>query len=172
MMSASRGIRAAVVAGFVVVATVAGFAQTPTAPVTNAARGRGGFPLPALPGIFETFQQKIRVSVVARGLPRPWSLLILPDGDMLVSMRNPSEVWAIRKGVLDPKPLAGMPQMSRMFDLAMHPKFGENKWIYFGYAKPLDEKTTAMAVARGRYDGAGLSNVQDLYVSHPVGAGG
>src|SRR5258708_38396555 len=134
--------------------------------------GRGGYPLPALPAVFETFQHKVRVSVVAHGLDRPWSLLILPDGDMLVSMRYSNEIRVVRKGVLDPKPLGGLPEMRRMFDIAMHPKFAENKWIYFDYAKALDERQTAMVLARGRYDGDTLTNVQELYVSDATPAGG
>ena len=157
-------------------ATVVGSAQNNPAPgqtpVTYARPARGGFPLPALPAVFETSQQRIRVSVVVRGLDRPWSLLILPDGDMLVSMRNQGEVRAIHKGVLDPKPVAGLPAMSRMFDLVMHPKFAEYKWIYFGYAKPLGGEKTAMVMARGSYDGVSFSDVRDLYVSPPTPAGG
>ena len=79
----------------------------PASQVPTGRQGRGGYPLPALPAVFETYQHKVRVSVVARGLDRPWSLLILPDGDMLVSMRYSNEIRAIRKGVLDPKPLTG-----------------------------------------------------------------
>ena len=109
--------------------------------------------MPALPAVFETFQHKVRVSVVARGLDRPWSLLILPDGDMLVSLRYTNEIRAIRKGVLDPKPLGGLPEMRRMLDIVMHPHFAENKWIYFDYAKAIDERQSAMVLARGRYDG-------------------
>jgi glucose/arabinose dehydrogenase len=141
-------------------------------PIPTGRTGRGGYPLPALPAVFETFQHKVRVSMVAHGLDRPWSLLILPDGDMLVSMRYSNEIRAIRKGVLDPKPLGGLPEMRRMFDIAMHPKFAENKWIYFDYAKPLDERRTAMVLARGRYEGGTLSNVRELYVSDPTSAGG
>jgi len=144
----------------------------PATPIPTGRPGRGGYPLPALPAVFETFQHKVRVSVVARGLDRPWSLLMLPDGDMLVSMRNSNEIRAIRKGVLDPKPLTGLPEMRRMFDIVMHPKFAENKWIYFDYAKPLNERQTAMVLARGRYDGDRLTNVQELYVSDPTPAGG
>ena len=55
--------------------------------------------------------------VVARGIDRPWSLLILPDGDMLVSQRYTNEIRVIRKGVLDPKPLGGLPAMRRMLDI-------------------------------------------------------
>ena len=137
-------------------------AQTPA--VRNR---RGGFPLPTLPAVFETSTQKVRVSAVAQGLDRPWSLLILPDGDMLVSMRYSKQIRAIRKGVLDPEPVAGLPEMRLIFDIAMHPKFNENKWIYFSYSKPGTGRTP-IALARGRYEGASLTNVQDLYVSDPV----
>ncbi len=147
-------------------------AAPPASPIPTGRQGRGGYPLPALPAVFDTYQHKVRVSVVARGLDRPWSLLILPDGDMLVSMRYAGEIRAIRKGVLDPKPLTGLPENRRIFDLAMHPKFAENKWIYFGYAKPVDQARTTMVLARGRYEGGSLGGVQDLYVSDPTLAGG
>src|SRR5437016_14642412 len=99
-----RLVRVAPIAVLVVavvggLATVVGSAQdNPAAgqrPGAYVRPARGGFPLPALPAVFETSQQKIRVSVVVRGLDRPWSLLILPDGDMLVSMRNSGEIRAI-----------------------------------------------------------------------------
>ena len=183
MISYARVGVAFVVAGGVLLANATGVAQNAAAPggqrgaapatqIPTGRPGRGGYPLPALPAVFETFQHKVRVSIVARGLDRPWSLLILPDGDMLVSMRNSNEIRAIRKGVLDPKPLGGLPEMRRMFDIVMHPKFAENKWIYFDYAKPLNERQTAMVLARGRYDGDRLTNVQELYVSDPTPAGG
>jgi len=173
------GVAAAAV---MVIAGVRGDAQNAgsTAPAQGAARtasqvptgrqGRGGYPLPPLPAVFETYQHKVRVSIVARGLDRPWSLLILPDGDMLVSMRYSNEIRAIRKGVLDPKPITGLPAMRRLFDVVMHPKFSENKWVYFSYSKP-GEGRTPMVLARGRFDGAALSDVQDLYTSDPVTQG-
>lgn len=146
----------------------------PAAPAPAPATGRatrGGFPLPALPAVFETFQQTVRVSVVARGIDRPWSLLILPDGDMLVSLRYSNQLRAIRKGVLDPKPVEGLPPMARLFDIVTHPKFAENRLVYFNYAKSLNEKETGMALARARYDGTTLTNVQELYVSNPTTQG-
>src|SRR5262245_15275925 len=125
------------------VSAVVLFAESPSAIEQGAAptaiptgrQGRGGYPLPQLPAVFDTYQHKVRVSVVARGLDRPWSLLILPDGDMLVSMRYANQIRAIRKGALDPTPLTGLPEMRRLFDIVTHPKFGENKWIYFTYSK-------------------------------------
>jgi aldose sugar dehydrogenase len=153
---------------------VSGSAQTSAPAPTQPARApavRGGYPLPQLPAVFQAFQQKIRVSVVAQGLDRPWSLLILPDGDMLVSMRYSNQIRAIRKGALDPTPVDGLPPMRRIFDIVMHPKYAENHWIYFSYSKPGDVRTP-MVLARGRYDGKSLTNVQDLYTSDPITQGG
>jgi glucose/arabinose dehydrogenase len=145
----------------------------PAQQIPTGRTGRGGYPLPALPAVFETFQHKVRVSVVARGLDRPWSLLMLPDGEMLVSFRYTNEIRAIRKGVLDPAPLTGLPEMRRLFDVVTHPRFAENRLVYFGYAKALNEKQTGMALARARYEGAGaLTNVQELYLSGPASQGG
>ena len=59
-----------------------------------------------------------------------------------------------------------------MLDMALHPKFAENKLIYFTYHKPLDGDNFTLALARGRYDGAGLSNVQELYAGNAVRTGG
>jgi glucose/arabinose dehydrogenase len=132
--------------------------------------GRGGYPLPTLPASFETYQHRIRVSVVARGLDRPWSLLILPDGEMLVSMRYANQIRAIRHGQLVPAPLSGLPPMRRLFDLVLHPHFADNHWIYFSYSK-VGDGMTPLALARGRYDGTNLTEVQELYASDPVTQG-
>ncbi len=129
--------------------------------------GRGGYALPELPAVFATFDQYVRVSVVARGLDRPWSLLMLPDGDMLVSMRFANEIRAIRDGVLDPTPLGGLPEMGRLFDIVTHPSFATNRLIYFDYVRPMGENTV-LVLARGRYEGDRLSNVEELYVTGPA----
>ena len=130
------------------------------------------FPLPAAPRVIDTAQQKVRVTVVARGIPHPFSLLVLPDGDMLVSERSSGKLHAIRKGVLDPKPLTGVPTVhigfhAGLLDLAAHPKFSENRLIYFTYHKPAAEAGLyAIVLARGRFEGAGLTKVQDLWIGN------
>lgn len=146
---------------------VAGQQVAPAAPIPTGRQGRGGYPLPSLPAVYETYQHKVRVTAIAQGLDRPWSLLILPDGDMLVSLRYTNQVRAVRRGALDPAPLTGLPAMRRMFDLVMHPRFTDNHWIYFSYSKPGDGRTP-MVLARGRYEGGALTGVQDLYASDPT----
>ena len=144
-------------------------------PRANPAAPR--FPLPSEPVIADTFEQKIKLTVIARGIERPWGLLPLPDGDFLVSVRATGQVLVIRKGKLDPTPLAGLPAMrtsrtTGMLDMALHPKFADNRLIYFTYHKALEGETYTLALGRGRYDGTALSDVKELYAGNAVRTGG
>jgi glucose/arabinose dehydrogenase len=172
---ASVLVAAGVAGGLVVVPRNAAAQNAPkaatTAPIPTGRTGRGGYPLPALPAVFETYQHKVRVSVVAHGLDRPWSLMMLPNDDMLISMRFSNQIRLIRDGLLDPKPVSGLPPVRRLFDIVTHPKFAENKWVYFDYSKPGTEGRTPLALARAEYENGQLKNVQELYVSDPVTQG-
>ena len=141
-----------------------------------APRGLAARPLPDKPMVFDTAEgQKIRVVVVTRELEYPWSLAFLPDGSMLVTERA-SRLRIIRKGVLDPAPIAGGPvaysagesgmpgAVHGYMDIALHPKFAENHFVYLTYTKPLDEKRRTTALARGRWDGHALTEVRDIFV--------
>jgi glucose/arabinose dehydrogenase len=93
--------------------------------------------LPKLPMEFDTGEgQRIRVVAVARGLEAPFSAVFLPDGSMLVTTRT-GQLRIIRKGVLDPKPIAGTPAsywavesglpgaVHGYMDIALHPQFAQ-----------------------------------------------
>ncbi len=120
------------------------------------------------PFIFDTAEQhKIRVVVVTKGLSHPWSLVFLPGGNMLVTERT-GRLRIIRDGVLDPQPLAGVPKVNAvrnagLFDIALHPKFAENKLLYFTYSKPGEDGKSATTLARGRLEATGLADVHDLF---------
>lgn len=141
-------------------------------------RGRGAFPPPIGvppvpigdgPFVFDTAEQhKIRVVVVTKGLSHPWSLVFLPDGNMLVTERA-GRLRIVRNGVLDPQSIAGLPQihargLAGLMDVILHPKFVENKLIYFAYSKP-GEKGATLAVARARWEGTALTDVHDIFVA-------
>jgi glucose/arabinose dehydrogenase len=61
--------------------------------------------------------------------------------------------------------------LSGLMDIALHPQFGTNRFIYLSYAKPVGEKESALALARGRWDGEALIDMKDIFVAG-VGAGG
>jgi aldose sugar dehydrogenase len=149
----------------------------PVAPTGLADR-----PLPKLPMDFDTAEgQRIRVVAVTRGLTYPWSLAFLPDGAMLVTERT-GKLRVIRNGVLDPEAVAGVPAsryagksgdpgaIHGLMDIALHPRFAENQWVYFTYTKPLEGNRSTIAIGRGRWDGKSLLDVRDIFVAEP-GAG-
>jgi glucose/arabinose dehydrogenase len=160
---------------------------TPPAPAGRGAApaGRGAAPAPlgvprqalgAGPWVFDTGERtRIRVVKVADGLANPWSLLFLPDGNMLVTERS-GRLRIIRNGVLDPTPIAGVPKvhavrLTGFMDLALHPRFAENRWLYFTYSKPREDGLLATTLARGTFDGKALTDVKDLFVAEPWWAG-
>jgi glucose/arabinose dehydrogenase len=127
-------------------------------------------PLGDGPFILDTAEQhRIRVTVMTKALSHPWSLAFLPDGNMLVTER-PGRLRIIRDGKLDAQPIGGVPkvfavQLAGLMDVALHPKFAENKLVYLTYNKPGENKTVATALARGRLEGNTLSEVRDIFVA-------
>ena len=140
-----------------------------------AAGGIPAVPLPDPPVEYGTADgQGIRVSVVTTGLTYPWGLAFLPDGSALVTERL-GALRVIREGALDPSPLSGVPEvftgtaLAGLMDVAVHPEFSDNRWVYLTYSKPTDAGAT-VALARGRLDGYVLSEVRDIFVSDADGA--
>jgi len=134
-------------------------------------------PLPKLPMEFDTGEgQRIRVTAVTRDLEYPFSMAFLPDGSMLVTERT-GHVRILRKGVLDPKPVAGTPAsywavesglpgaIHGYMDIALHPQFAQNQFVYLTYTKPVDDKHRETALARGRWDGKAIQDMKDIFVS-------
>ena len=132
--------------------------------------------LPDKPLEFDTAEgQKIRVAVVSKALSYPTSMVWLPDGSMLVGERT-GRLRVLRNGVADPQPVAGMPAayfagesglpgaVHGIMEVALHPRFADNRFVYVTYTKPLDEKRRTVAVARGKWDGKGLTEVKDVIV--------
>ncbi len=132
-----------------------------------------GVPVPPLgagPWVFDTAEQhKIRVSVVTKGLSHPWALAFLPDGDILVTER-PGRLRIVRRGVLDPHAISGVPQVRTdgnggLMDVALHPRFADNHFVYLTYTKSVGNGMGAPALARGRLEAGALTDVRDLLVT-------
>ncbi len=138
---------------------------------------------PRTPQTLSTGGQQFRV-VPLPGLTFPWALAFLPNADILVTER-PGRLRIVRNFVLDPQPIAGIPavlatQFQGLWDVAVHPRFADNGWIYFTYAKARPNETVspeargtaqgqsaAAVLARGRFDGGHtLTDVKDLFVSN------
>jgi glucose/arabinose dehydrogenase len=126
-------------------------------------------PLPTRAVEFESAEErKLRLIVMTKGLEQPWSIAFLPDGALLITER-PGRLRIVRHGVLDPDPVAGVPPVATggvrgLMDVALHPHFSDNQWIYLAYHKPVANggETT---LARGRWNGHALLDVREIFVS-------
>lgn len=160
------------------------------ATVGSAQEGqRSGVSLPDGPQLLRAGGQQVRV-VPIKGLSRPWALAFLPNGDILVT-EMAGRLRIIRNGVLDPQPISGVPEVNTravnagLMDIALHPRYAENKLIYFTYSKsmagnPFEDigwtgnrrtkgskrDAATCTLARARYDGGtSLTDVRELFVS-------
>lgn len=146
----------------------AGLVLSLGAPHARAADAPAPPPVPASMEIDAADGVKLRLTVVTRGLSHPWALAQLPNGDMLVTERA-GRVRLIRKGVLDPTPVAkvdvGASGLSGLRDIVLHPRFAENKFVYLTYNKAGIPGGGLLTLARGRWDGDKLVDIKELFVS-------
>ncbi len=111
-----------------------------------------------------------RVETVARGLEHPWALAFLPDRRILVTER-PGRLRIVDTAGKLSAPLTGVPKVwangqGGLLDVAVDPKFAENRLIYLSFSEPGDGGA-GTAVARGRLGERGLENVQVIYRQQP-----
>ena len=129
-------------------------------------------PLGEGPWDIETETGTVHISVLTSDVESPWSLVFLPDGDMLLTERS-GQLRVIRDGKLDPTPIEGLPEIitasiGGLQGMALHPDFEDNRSIYFAYTKPHPEDSalTSVAVARAQWDGgSSLADVEDVFVA-------
>jgi glucose/arabinose dehydrogenase len=135
------------------------------------------------PYTFDTAEQHgIKVSVLARGIPHPFSVAFLPNGDALVAERGGRlrmvrhAAAAGQKAQLEAAAVSGTPAPSKvrgfgLLDVVLHPRFVENQLVYFTYAKqgePVPNANpprnyAAIALGRGKLDGMALTGVKELF---------
>jgi aldose sugar dehydrogenase len=106
------------------------------------------------PGAITQSQELQAVSVV-NNLEHPWGMAWLPDGSILVTER-PGRLRIVRQGVLDPTPIAGLPEIfaqgqGGLMDISLHPRFADNRFVYFTYSQGT-ESANRTRVARAVLD--------------------
>ncbi|HEX7236864.1 MAG TPA: PQQ-dependent sugar dehydrogenase [Gammaproteobacteria bacterium] len=117
--------------------------------------------------------EQFKVVTYVEGLRNPWSMAWLPNGDMLVTERGagdyPGSLRIIRNGKLLPTPVPGVPAVRAqgqggMQEVAVHPNFAQNHFIYLSYAKPRNdgmEGTTSLM--RAKLEGDKLVEAKEIF---------
>lgn len=134
-------------------------------------------PWPVSGQVFDTEQQSFTLRILTRDLEYPWSVAFLPDARMLISERPGRLRLVSATGELDPRPVEGLPSslaqrgQGGLLDIAAHPRFKENAWVYLAYAAR-GEGGYGTELARGRLEGHRLESVQVLFRALPKSSGG
>ena len=113
--------------------------------------------------------QSFELERIASGLEHPWGLAFLPDDRILVTER-PGRMRIIEDGTVS-QPLEGLPGVAAsgqggLLDVALHPDFDENRYVYFTYSATI-EGGTMTRLTRARFENDRFDNVEVLFTGRP-----
>lgn len=101
---------------------------------------------------------------------QPWAMAFLPDGRLLVTEKAGRLLVVSQTGEKS-APVGGVPEVEwggqgGLGDVALHPDFERNRWVYLSYAEAGAGGTRGAAVARGVFseDAAGAASLSDVEV--------
>lgn len=132
---------------------------------------------PELSGVIETEDLSFRVETISDEIEGvPWAIQQLPDGDFLVTERGGELYILSPEGELNS--ISGIPQVETanqagLLDVAIHPDFENNSYVYISYSKVNPEISfeSTTAVVRGTLVGSALQNVEEIFLALPYAAG-
>jgi len=138
-------------------------------------RTRLGSPKPAA-GVFTSQRHKFKIETVIdtkQGLQTPWSVDFLPDGRMLVADR-PGTLRIFDNQKLG-SPILSMPRVRNrgqggLMDVAPHPRFTDNGWIYLSFSDELEKGSRNLGftkVVRGRIKDGTWTDQETIYQAKP-----
>jgi glucose/arabinose dehydrogenase len=111
-------------------------------------------------------EHAFRVETVAEGLDTPWGIAFLPDGRMLVTEKKGS-LRVVENGRPGP-PVAGIPAViaegqGGLLDVAVHPDYARNGWVYLSFSDPGEHGAAMTAVVRGKLQEGRFAEQQLLF---------
>ena len=128
----------------------------------------------------ESRSKGFAVRTLVKGLSNPWSVAWLPSGELLVTERAGRLRLISKDFSLDPSPIKGLPGVTAsgqggLFDLAVHPRYRQNGWVYLSFAEasmPGRMAASGTALIRGRLAAGSLVDIERLFSMHPKSRGG
>lgn len=137
------------------------------------AKERGmNFPKPEPGKVTKTQHEDYKIEmVVEEGLKNPWAIAFLPDGRKLVTEKAGRLRIIEADGKLNPEPVKGIPTIidhgqGGLMEVAVHPDYEKNGWIYLGFADGTREGRqvkTITAYVRGKLKGGQWTEQQPIW---------
>jgi aldose sugar dehydrogenase len=139
------------------------------------------YPVPSPDKVTKTELHDYRIeTLVEKGLKDPWAIAFLPDGRKLVTEKAGRLRFLDKEGKLDPTVIEGTPPVIEhgqggLMEVALHPDFRKNGWVYLGLSDGTREKTAdgkedvrcITAVVRGRIKDHQWTDQQWIYRPDP-----
>lgn len=120
----------------------------------------------------QTEQMLINVDTLYTEFENPWGMTWLSDGRMLVTEKK-GEVLIFKDDKFTGEKIQGLPEVwtqgqSGLLDIAAHPKFDENGWIYISFGKQMPDSTSTTSIVRFKLDGNNAVEQEELIQSLPA----
>lgn len=124
----------------------------------------------------QTEKLLIKVDTLYDKLENPWGMTWLPDGTQLITERK-GEILIFKDDKFTGEKVQGLPPVHHvnqagLLDVAVHPKYAENGWIYIAYAKHFEDSTAATTIMRFKLEGNNAVSQEELIVAGPSWKGG
>jgi glucose/arabinose dehydrogenase len=121
---------------------------------------------------FDAIHYRYAVEVLATGIKAPFGFAFLPDGRALLSDRGELQLSILDLSTGRRTPLTGGPVVfdsvdCGQLDVAVHPDYARNGWIYYAFTERSDTGITTI-VERARIRGTALADRQRLFAAWPA----
>ena len=115
-------------------------------------------------------EHAFKVETVSEGLDTPWSSAFLPDGRMLVT-EKPGRLRIVEMGK-PPEPVFGVPAVwsigqGGLLDVAVHPDYATNGWIYLSYTHAGPDASAMTRVDAGAPQATARSSIREIHFPSP-----
>jgi len=110
------------------------------------------------------------VENVVDNLNNPWGMTWLPDGSMLITEKS-GDLIHFKDG--EKTEIGNLPEIyvrgqGGLLDVALHPDYANNGWIYFTHASSEGAGSGGNTkLIRAQLDGGKLTNIESLYKAEP-----
>ena len=121
-------------------------------------------------GVVKTEHLSYRIETIAESPNEMWGVSFLPDGQPIVTEINGAVRLVADDGTLL-SPLTGTPEVVHsgqggMLDIAVHPEYESNGWIYLAYSDGTSGSSIT-SVVRGRINGQRWVDEETIYRADP-----
>lgn len=116
----------------------------------------------------DTEEYKLSIEKLVADLDRPWGLAFLSEQQALITER-PGRLWQVDLATGKKQAISGLPKIKNhgqggLLDVALHPQFEKNTWVYLSYAAR-GAGGFGTQVLRGRLVDKALQDVAVIFVA-------